>query len=52
MVQGEPRLSSNGSWDRLQPPRDPVLDSAGIEDGCFQPVLNCFSLVDGASLFI
>jgi len=25
-VQGVPRLSSNDSWDRLQPPHDPELD--------------------------
>jgi len=23
----------NGNWDRLQPPNDPELDEAGIENG-------------------
>merc|ERR1712035_255904 len=27
-VQGEPCLSPDGSWDRLQPPRDPHEDGA------------------------
>ena len=32
-VQGEPRLSPNDSWDRLQPRRDPELDKVGIKYG-------------------
>ena len=31
-AQGEPHLSPNDSWDRLQPPRDPKLE-AGTETG-------------------
>ena len=32
-VLGVPCLLSNNSWDRLQPPRDPKLAWAGIENG-------------------
>ena len=31
--QGVPNLSPNDGWDGLQPPRDPELDSAGVENG-------------------
>ena len=34
LIQGVPRLSPCGSWDRLQPPpTDPELDKGGIENG-------------------
>ena len=33
LVQGVPRLSPNDNWDRLQPPHNPKLDQAGIENG-------------------
>ena len=32
-VQDVPRLSANGSWDRLQRPLNPELDEVGLQDG-------------------
>ena len=32
-VQVVPHPSPNDNWDRLQPPCDPELDYAGIENG-------------------
>ena len=32
-VQGEPRLSPDDCWDRLQPTRDPTDGLDGIENG-------------------
>ena len=32
-VQGVSCLSPNDGWDRLQPPRDPTLDSVGMKNG-------------------
>ena len=47
-VQGVPCLLPNGSWDRLQPPCNPKLDEAGIDNGWMDVSSVCFnSIPDG-----